>query len=258
MLIDWFTVVAQALNFLILVWLLKRYLYQPVLDAIDAREQRIAKELQQAAHQQAQAEEQRVEFTQKNADLQAQRETLLSKARDDAKTERQRLLDQAQEDADALSAKRHHALDDELTAMQGEIAQRTQTEAFAIAQKVLTELAETTLEARMVAVFVQRLQTLEAQPKEALREALQGPQTGVVIRSAFALTTDQRDAIVQALRQSLETTVAITFETVPTLVSGIALHLNGWKLAWSVRDALSALQSAEADSDRAKQESLHE
>ena len=42
MLIDWFTVIAQMLNFLILVWLLKRFLYQPILDAIDAREKGIA------------------------------------------------------------------------------------------------------------------------------------------------------------------------------------------------------------------------
>ena len=42
MLIDWFTVSAQAVNFLILVWLMKRYLYQPILVAIDAREKRIA------------------------------------------------------------------------------------------------------------------------------------------------------------------------------------------------------------------------
>ena len=44
MLIDGFTVGAQVLNFLILVWLMKRFLYQPILDAIDAREQRIAAE----------------------------------------------------------------------------------------------------------------------------------------------------------------------------------------------------------------------
>jgi F-type H+-transporting ATPase subunit b len=49
MLIDWFTVGAQVLNFLILVWLMKRFLYQPILDAIDAREQRIAAELANAA-----------------------------------------------------------------------------------------------------------------------------------------------------------------------------------------------------------------
>ena len=38
MLIDWFTVGAQALNFVILVWLLKHFLYKPILNAIDVRE----------------------------------------------------------------------------------------------------------------------------------------------------------------------------------------------------------------------------
>ena len=48
MLIDWFTVGAQALNFIILVWLLKRFLYKPILNAVDAREKRIAAELADA------------------------------------------------------------------------------------------------------------------------------------------------------------------------------------------------------------------
>lgn len=42
MLFDWFTVLAQIANFLILMWLLKRFSYKPVLDTIDAREKRIA------------------------------------------------------------------------------------------------------------------------------------------------------------------------------------------------------------------------
>ena len=49
MLIDWFTVGAQALNFLILVWLMKHFLYKPILNAIDAREKLIATELADAA-----------------------------------------------------------------------------------------------------------------------------------------------------------------------------------------------------------------
>ena len=48
MLIDWFTVGAQVLNFLILIWLLKRFLYKPILHAIDEREERIATELANA------------------------------------------------------------------------------------------------------------------------------------------------------------------------------------------------------------------
>ena len=59
MLIDWFTVGAQVVNFLVLMWLLKHFLYKPVLDAIDAREQRIAKQLEQAQAVQDGAEHER-------------------------------------------------------------------------------------------------------------------------------------------------------------------------------------------------------
>jgi F-type H+-transporting ATPase subunit b len=62
MLIDWFTVGAQALNFIILVWLLKRFLYKPILDAIDAREKRIAAELADADKKKAEAQKERDEF----------------------------------------------------------------------------------------------------------------------------------------------------------------------------------------------------
>ncbi len=57
MLIDWFTVGAQALNFLILVWLMKRFLYKPILNAIDAREKKIAAELADADAQEGRGPE---------------------------------------------------------------------------------------------------------------------------------------------------------------------------------------------------------
>ena len=110
MLIDWFTVGAQALNFLILVWLLKRFLYKPILDAIDAREKRIAAELADADAKKAEAQKERDEFQHKNEEFDQQRAALLSKATDEAKAERQRLLDEARKAADALSAKRQEAL----------------------------------------------------------------------------------------------------------------------------------------------------
>ena len=70
MLVDWFTVAAQALNFLVLAWLLKRFLYRPVLDAIDAREAAVARQLAEAEATAAQARSQRAEYEQKLAGLQ--------------------------------------------------------------------------------------------------------------------------------------------------------------------------------------------
>ena len=66
MLIDWFTVGAQALNFIVLVWLMKRFLYKPILDAIDAREARIAAALADAAASKAEAAKDRTEFQRKS------------------------------------------------------------------------------------------------------------------------------------------------------------------------------------------------
>lgn len=91
-LIDWFTVIAQVINFLILVWLLKRFLYKPILNAIDAREKRVADELANADTKKAEAEKEKEEFKHKNEEFDQQRSALLNKAKEDAKAERQRFF----------------------------------------------------------------------------------------------------------------------------------------------------------------------
>ena len=106
----WFTVVAQAINFLILVWLLKRFLYKPILHAIDEREKGIAAQLAEAEAQKAEAQQERDDFQHKNEAFDQARAALLKKAEDEAKAERQRLLEGARKDADALRAKREDAL----------------------------------------------------------------------------------------------------------------------------------------------------
>jgi F-type H+-transporting ATPase subunit b len=54
--------VPRCSTFLILVWLLKRFLYKPILHAIDERERRIAKELADADTKKTEAEKERDEF----------------------------------------------------------------------------------------------------------------------------------------------------------------------------------------------------
>ena len=129
MLIDWFTVIAQVVNFLILVWLLKRFLYKPILNAIDAREKKVADELANADAKEAEAQKEKEGFKRKNEEFDQQRATLLNKAKDEAKAERQRLLDEVRKEADGLRARQQDALrnDQELSE---EITRRTKEEVF--------------------------------------------------------------------------------------------------------------------------------
>jgi F-type H+-transporting ATPase subunit b len=240
MLIDWFTVGAQALNFIILVWLLKRFLYKPILNAVDAREKRIAAELADADAKKAEAQKDRDEFQHKNEEFDQQRAALLVKATDEAKAERQRLLDDARKAADVLSAKQHETLRSEAHNLNQAIRRRTQQEVFAIARKALTDLATTSLEERMGEVFTRRLRTMDGKVKEGLSEALKTEPA--LVRSAFDLPSEQRATIQKALNEAFSTDVHVRFETAPDLVSGIELTTNGQKVAWSIADYLTSLE----------------
>ncbi len=247
MLINWFTVLAQAINFLILVWLLKRFLYKPILHAIDEREKGIAAQLAQAEAKVAEAQKERDDFQHKNEVFDQQRAALLTKATDEAKAERQRLLDEAKKEADALRAKRQAALRDEQRNLSQDIIRWTQKQVFAITRKTLTDLAGTGLEERMGDVFVQRVRALTGEAKEQLATAFKTSNHMVSVHSAFDLPPAQRAAIESAVKETFAPEARVQFETAPELVSGIELSTNGQKVAWSIADYLATLEKRAGD-----------
>jgi len=242
MLIDWFTIAAQVLNFLILVWLMKRFLYKPILQAIDAREQRIAEELADADAKKTEAEKEREQFREKNDAFDRQRAALLSRAEEAAKAQRQRLLDEARQAAQVLRAKHQDALEREHQRLNQEIARRTREEVFAIARKTLADLAGTSLEERIGEVFCRRLRALDGEARDGLAKLMKTSSDPVLVRSAFELPSEQRDAIRQALNETFSAEIHVRFETAPNVISGIELNANGRKLAWSIADYLAALE----------------
>jgi F-type H+-transporting ATPase subunit b len=244
MLIDWFTVGAQALNFLILVWLMKRFLYKPILHAIDEREKRVATELANADKKKAEAQKESDEFKHKNEEFDQQRAALLSKATDEAKAERQRLLDEGRQAADALSAKRQETMRNDAHNLNQAIARRAQQEVFAIARKALTDLATASLEERLGAVFTRRLRAMDGHAKEGLGEALKTASGPALVRSAFELPAEQRATIQNALNETFSAEIHIRFETASDLISGIELTANGQKVAWSIADYLVSLEKS--------------
>jgi F-type H+-transporting ATPase subunit b len=236
MLIDWFTVGAQVLNFLILVWLLKRFLYKPILNAVNTREARIKKERADADKIKTEAEAARDEFQKKNDAFAKQHAALLQKAKDEVAAERQRLMTEATDAADALTAKRAKALQAEASALDKSVADRARDEVFAIARKTLKDLADVSLEDRMCDAFVDRIKALDNQPGSALSKAIQATSDPILLRSVFDLSKAQHAAIQSALHK--------IFETDPALIGGIELTVGGQKLAWSISDYLSSLKTS--------------
>jgi len=243
MLIDWFTVAAQAVNFLILVWLMKRFLYKPILNAIDAREKKIAATVADASKQKADAEGEKDEFKKKNADFDTQRSALLVKATDDAKAEGARLLVEARKVADALSVKLREASENEERDLHQSVRRRTEQEVFAVARKTLTDLAGISVEQCMGDLFARRLREMDAPSKKSLGDAIRAQGGPSTVSSAFDMPEGARAVLQKAINETFSADVHLRFETMPTLICGIELAAKGQKVAWSIADYLSALEN---------------
>lgn len=229
--IDWFTVAAQALNFLVLMWLLKRFLYKPILNAIEAREKHIADQLADAASKQADAQKEQDAFKQKIDAFEKEKTTLLIEAQGKAEATRTKLLKEATVDAETLRAKKKEGLQNEIHDLTQDILKQTKVQVFAMASKVLTDLADTTLEQRMIEVFITRLHALSDKEKAALSAK------SAMITSAFALSESQK----KALKAEIKTNT-LKFKVLPECVGGVELSANGQKLAWSIGDYLETLE----------------
>ena len=247
MLIDWFTVGAQIVNFLILVWLLKHFLYKPILNAIDAREKRIAAELADADTKKADAEKERTDFEDKNKAFDDQRSALLAKAADEAKAERTRLIDQAKKDAESMRVTQADALRGDQVRLGSEITLLAENEIFAIARKTLSDLATVSLEERIGEVFTRRLRELDPKAKELLGNALKNSSQPALLRSAFDLPLDQKAAIQNALNETFSAAIRIKFEDSQDAICGIELIANGQKVGWSISSYLTGLSKKVSD-----------
>jgi F-type H+-transporting ATPase subunit b len=244
MLVNWFTVIAQALNFVVLVWLMKRFLYRPILDAIDTREKRIAAALADADSKKAEAEKALKALEVKTTAFDQDHEARLQKMKEDVESERQNLLSTVRQAAESDGSKHRDALLQDIAALQGSIGLRVQQEVFHIAHKALNDLAGVSIEHRMLDVFLQHLAAIDEPTKAALSKDGAVTTLPAVARSAFDLSEDQRQVIQNTLNETLSKDVPLQFETDPSLICGVAVSMNGQKVSWSLADYLAGLENS--------------
>lgn len=247
MVIDWFTFAAQIINFIILVWLLRRFLYQPILDAVDAREKRIETALSSADEKKLEAEQQFDHYRTKKEAIEQQSAALLKQAVCEADLERERLLGEGRKKAEALGQKQMDNLRKSVELLNQNIRQQTQQQVFSITRKILIDLASVGLEQTLIGKFIDKLRDTDNAKKESLLVALKTTNHPAILRSAFRLTPEQCDFFQNKLNDIFKIKISLQFETESNLVAGLELVSNGQKLAWSISNYLASLEKSMAE-----------
>ena len=234
---DWFTFIAQIVNFLILVWLLNRFFYAPVLSAMDRREKKLADLFEQGRANLASAEERQIELEDKLAEIESYRETRMEELEQEMEELRSTLIIEARDEVRLLenSWKDSLARDQERSDEEFKIA--ACSELLKVVDRILRDLGDRSLESQMIEKCVDRLVS---------NNSLILPQSGdgrVLVRTSRTVPKKDCEDIEMRLRTLWPGATEIDFEENEGIIAGMELTFNGHKATWTVMDYLNNLES---------------
>ncbi|TCM78093.1 ATPase [Rhodovulum steppense] len=235
---DYWTLGFQAVNVLVLIWLLHRFFWKPVAAMIAARQATVATLLDEAKAKQAEAEAALAKIAATKAGLAAERDAMLATARKDAQAARETLLAEARAEAEALHATAKAARVRAAETLKANAIDEAQGLALTIAGQLAARLDGPATDAAFLRWLVEGLAALS----DTERTALAGVELELV--SAADQDSPVQDRIAAAITNALGTPAKLTFRTEPALIAGHELHAPHFSLRNSWRADLDRIAAA--------------
>lgn len=242
MLINWFTVAAQVVNFLILMALLKYFLFDRVVRAMDAREKSIQDRIESAERKQAEAEEHEQELADRKKQLESKKDQLLSEAKQAVEEQRKQWQDEARNEIEQLRERWLQSLRDQKNSLAEEVRRLAAVQVYAVCKRVLKDLADAELEERMVDRFLEKLSDLDKKTRDSLAASRNGKPPEAVLRSRFEMPASAKSAITRRVHAVVHKDLKLYYQTDEAMPAGIELKAAGKKVSWNIEEYLRSLE----------------
>ena len=241
---DWTTFALEIFNFLILVWILKRFLYHPILDVIAKRRDGIEKTLADAKRIETEATEIKLQNEKHLAAWEEEKEAAQANLLEELATERESKLaaldnEIAEERQRRSVLDERHQRDFEHAAEENGIAQGA-----AFSAKLLARVATPELEGRLYTLLLEDMRNMRAGDMRALAEAAAIPGVQLKVQSAFKLDESKRAELSRVLAESTGKTLPVEYRENPELVAGFQVNVGPWILHANLRDELRFFSGA--------------
>jgi len=238
--LDWFTFVAQIVNFLILLWLLQRYLYKPVLQVMEKREKEITDRLEEARLTLVEAQEQLSEYQQKLEQIKVNEKSMIEEARQEAEEYRKNLLTEARYDIEKMQDRWRKTIDEEKEQFLTELEERSFEKVLEAVRKIIRELADQELEHHVLTSLIQKVETISAEQIEIFTSS---SDHKLNISTAFSLKKQDRLKIEAILKEVFDKDITCIFNEKPELGVGIEIRTSGWKMGWNLKSYLAEMRA---------------
>ncbi|WP_316676016.1 F0F1 ATP synthase subunit delta [uncultured Tolumonas sp.] len=240
---DWSTFVLEIINFLALVWILKRFLYQPVLTTLAERRAGVERTLREAQGKENSASALKTQYESRLADWEQEKTTARALFATEIAAERQRQMESLNKE---LLVERERNVAQEThrqEVLRQELAAECNLQARQFASKLLAKLASPELEARLIELFIEEIKVIPAEQSRLIQIGLDGHGNGVVT-SAYPLSVAQRKQISTVIDDQLELHSQLEYIQDANLLAGLRISLGAWQLDLSLAGELSVYAEA--------------
>jgi len=239
--LNWSTFVLEIINFLVLVWILKRFFYRPVLDVIARRRAEIEKTLADARALQTDAEALQTQYRQRLADWEQERQQAREQLASEIEAERAQRLATLQSQLEREREKGRVADARRQADAIHRVEETALLQAAGFASRLLGPLAGPDLEQRLLELVLQQLSRLPEERIAALRNSCKGAVETAVVTSAWPLSEQQRQQLRQALTATMGSSLPLRFQQDSELLAGVRITIGAWVLGANLEDELKSL-----------------
>lgn len=252
MIIDIFTILVQIINFLILVFLLKKFLFSRILDIIDERENQIGKQFAEVEQKEKAVEQEFEKQREIREKLEREWQDNLARIKREIETKRGAMMAEAREAVNKVQSEWERAISTQREAFLKGLKRLSCQQVFIISKKVLSELANANLEDQLIESFINQLEGLDKQKREEFRldgrKGLSGKnKNSVEINTAFPLSEESKNLLLKKVRQLINNDIIPSFHISDNLICGIELRTESKKIAWSMENYLDMLEEGLKD-----------
>ena len=240
--IDWFTFTAQIVNFLILVGLMKKFLYGPIIRVMDQREAGITARIEAADSAKALAEQRGVDYQEKLDELAGTRDELVAETARDVEVWRTEQLRHAKTEVESARHEWNCGLVREKQAMIRDLQQHAARHSTELSRHILRHLANADLQDRIVDVFMGRLEEMDTETRKRFATGTTADRP-LIVETVVPLRDADRAKIKAVVDALIDHDAEVAFRTNPDLICGIELKSTGCRLGWSAREPLAELET---------------
>lgn len=237
--IDWFTFAAQIINFLILLALLKRFLYGPILKAIDDRDAEIASRYEKVEEQRKAADSARFDFEARTQELAHAKHQLLAEAAVECDQWKSDHLAEARIETEEARAGWFATIDRERAQLKDNLLLQYRQHGLRLAEGILTCLSDRNAQNFLIDAFVRRI--LEAESKASVDQPAEESNKETTVRTAFELSPTQQVKLKDTLVQRGYLAEDIQFRVDDSLICGVEIRTRDHEVSWNFRESLDYL-----------------